>query len=35
MSEKTKFWVLLVLLLLSIALALILNTSFNKVLLSS
>lgn len=33
MSEKTKFWLLLGLLLLSIALAVILNTSFNRVLL--
>ena len=35
MSEKTKFWILLLLLLLSISLAILLNTDFNKVLLSS
>jgi hypothetical protein len=35
MSDKTKFWVLLVLLMLSIALAVILNTNFNKILLGS
>jgi hypothetical protein len=34
MSDKTKFWILLGLLLLSIALAILLNTSSNQVLLS-
>ncbi len=33
MSVKTKFWILLVLLLASIALAIVLNTSYNHVLL--
>lgn len=33
MSEKTRFWLLLVLLALSITLAVVLNTSFNKILL--
>jgi hypothetical protein len=35
MSEKTKFWILLGLLLLSIAFAIVLNTSLNRVLLSN
>jgi len=30
MSEKTRFWILLLLLLLSIALAVVLNTSLNR-----
>jgi len=34
MSEKTKFWILLILLLLSIALLVVLNTGYNHVLLS-
>lgn len=33
MSEKTKFWLLLVLLLLSIGLAVGLNSSYNRILL--
>jgi hypothetical protein len=33
MSEKTKFYILLVLLILSIILVIVLNTSYNKVLL--
>jgi hypothetical protein len=33
MSEKTKFWILLTLLLLSIALVIVLNTGFNRILL--
>lgn len=33
MSEKSKFWILLVLLLLSIGFAVLLNSSFNRVLL--
>lgn len=33
MSEKTKFWVLLALLVLSVALAIWLNTGYNHVLL--
>jgi hypothetical protein len=33
MSEKTKFWILLALLLASIVLLLILNSNANKVLL--
>jgi hypothetical protein len=33
MSEKTKFWLLLALLALSIALAIVLNTGSNKILL--
>ena len=33
MSEKTKFWLLLALLILSIVLVVVLNTSYNKALL--
>lgn len=33
MSEKTKFWILLVLLALSIVLVVVLNTGYNKILL--
>lgn len=33
MSEKTKFWLLLMLLLLSIALVVVLNSSLNTALL--
>jgi hypothetical protein len=34
MSEKTKFWILLALLILSMALVVVLNTTSNQVLLS-
>jgi hypothetical protein len=33
MSEKTKFWILLAILLLSAGLLLVLNTSYNLILL--
>lgn len=33
MSEKTRFWILLALLVLSIALAVVLNSQANKILL--
>jgi len=34
MSEKTKFWILLVLLILSVILLIVLQSNANKVLLS-
>jgi len=33
MSEKTRFWLLLALLLLSLALVVVLNTTYNRVLI--